>query len=85
MGIEFPQVIALAMQIGNARDLLGGHGSHHRESESKRRQEPLTLSKAKLFASLIEHGGIQDGLELVGHHGRLLAIHPKLLCEAKGC
>ena len=79
MGIEVPQFIELAVQPGNAFDLLGGHGGDHRKSESKRGNEPFAFGKSKPFASVIEHSGVQNGLELVGHGGKLLGIHPTCL------
>ena len=39
----------------------------------------MALGKADSFASLIEVIGIQDRLELIGHDGMLLGIHPMLL------
>ena len=81
---EIPQVIELAMEIGNADDLLRGHGGHHREAEAKRRDEPLAFGKFKLQAPVIEDGGIQDGWERVGHDGKVLGIHPTFLSLLEG-
>ena len=67
------------MQIGNGLDLLGGHGGHHREAQAKRRDETFALGKSELFAAFIEDIGIEDSLELVGHEGSLLEIHPTFL------
>ena len=44
----------------------------------------MAFAKPKGLASVIEYGGIQNGLELLGHDGKLLGIHPTLLCEVKG-
>src|SRR2546427_7112013 len=58
------------MESGKACNLLRSHGGDDGEAESKGSDEPLALTKPELFAPLIEHVGIQDGLELVGHEDR---------------
>src|SRR5438128_1735612 len=70
----------MTLQIGNALDLLRGHGGDNRETKSKWGNLTLTPAKLKLIATFIEQRGVKDGLELVGHHGKLLSIHPTLLC-----
>lgn len=45
----------------------------------------MAFAKPKGLASVIEHVGIQNSLELLGHDGKLLEIHPTLLCEVEGC
>src|SRR5207302_7372460 len=69
---------------GNGLDLLSGHGGHHRETEAKRCNEAFALGKSALFAALIEDVGIQDGLELGGHGGKLVGIHPTFLSCIEG-
>jgi len=50
----------------------------------KGRQLTPTLGKRKLAATVIEHVGIKDSLELVSHDGKLLWIHPTLLWLIEG-
>jgi len=78
-GLDLPQVVEMAMERSNAWDLLSGHGGDHREAESQGGDEPLALAECKLSTAVIEHVGIKDRLELVGHDDKLLLIHPKLL------
>src|SRR4029453_6272709 len=70
----------MTLQIGNAWALLRGHGGDNGETKSKWSNLTLTPAKLKLVATFIEQRGVKDGLELVGHHGKLLSIHPTLLC-----
>src|SRR6266849_3176719 len=49
------------------------------EAQAKRRDETFALGKSALFAAFIEDIGIENSLELVGHDGRLLEIHPTFL------
>src|SRR6266404_5506273 len=70
----------MTLQIGNALDLLRGHGGDNRETKAKGGNLTLAPAKLKLVATFIEQRGVKDGLELVGHHGKLLSIHPTLLC-----
>src|SRR2546422_11024515 len=74
----------MTLQIGNALGLLRGHGGDNRENKSKWGNLTLTPAKLKLIATFIEQRGVKDGLELVGHHGKLLSIHPTLLCLITG-
>src|SRR2546422_9288547 len=69
----------MTLQIGNALGLLRGHGGDNRETKSKWSNLTLAPAKLKLMATFIEQRGVKDGLELVGHHGKLLSIHPTLL------
>src|SRR5712692_6685423 len=70
----------MTRQIGKTLDFLSRHGGDHRETKPKGGNLPLAPAKLKLTAPCIEHGGVKDRLELVGHHGKLLSIHPTLLC-----
>src|SRR4029450_9066287 len=70
----------MTLPIGNALDLLSGHGGYNEETKSTWSNLTLTPAKLKLVATFIEQRGVKDGLELVGHHGKLLSIHPTLLC-----
>src|SRR5882672_9950514 len=70
----------MTRQIGNALDLLSGHGGDNRETKSQWGDWTLAPAKLKLMATCIEQRGVKDGWELVGHHGKLLSIHPTLLC-----
>jgi hypothetical protein len=81
--LGFPQLIALSMEIGNALDSLGGHRSPHREAQAQRRDQALALGQSELFAPFIQHGGIKDRLELLGHSGNLFGIHPPFLSRIK--
>jgi len=84
IAVKLPQLIELAMQISDGLDLLSGHGGHHREAQTKRRNKALTLDKSELSAAFIEDIGIEDRLELVGHGGKLLAIHSTFLSLIEG-
>src|SRR5712692_5928954 len=70
----------MTLQIGNTLDLLRGHGGDNRETKPKWGNLTLAPAKLKLIATFIEQRGVKDGWELVGHHGKLLSIHPTLLC-----
>src|SRR5882672_11969263 len=70
----------MTLQIGNTVDLLRGHGGDNRETKPKWGNLTLAPAKLKLIATFIEPRGVKDRLELVGHHGKLLSIHPTLLC-----
>jgi hypothetical protein len=72
------------MQIGNGLDLLGRHGADHREAQAKRGDETQALDQAKRLTAFIEDLFIEDSLELVGHHGKLLAIHSHFLSVLEG-
>jgi hypothetical protein len=84
IGVEFPQLIELTVQIGDGSDVLGGHGGAHREAQTKRRDEAFALDQSEFFAALIENLFIEDRLELVGQGGKLLGLHPILLLLIKG-
>src|ERR1700675_441344 len=70
----------MTRQIGKTLDLLSGHGGDNRETKPQWGNLTLAPAKLTLIATFIEHRGVKDGLELVGHHGKLLSIHPTLLC-----
>src|SRR4030095_1144895 len=70
----------MTLPIGNALDLLSGHGGDNGETKSTWSNLTLTPAKLKLVATFIEQRGVKDGLELVGHHGKLWSSHPTLLC-----
>ena len=57
---------------------------HDRQAASKGRDEAVAFGTLKGLASVMEYGGIQNGLALLGHDGKWLGIHPTLLCEVKG-
>ena len=84
IGVKFPQLIELAMQISDGVDLLGGHGGNHRQAQTTRRDEALALDQSAFFPALIEDLFIQDGLELIGHGGNLLGIHATFLSLIEG-
>ena len=84
IGVEVPQLIKLTMQIGDGLDLLGGHRGDHRKGQVKQRDEALAFGKSELFAPLIEDLFIEDGLELIGHGGKLVGIHSPVLSFVEG-
>src|SRR6266496_6205612 len=69
----------MTLQIGKALDLLSGHGGDNRETKPQWGNLTLAPAKLKLTATFMEQRGVKDRLELVGHHGKLLSIHPTLL------
>src|SRR6266571_8552155 len=70
----------MTLQIGKALVFLSYYGGDNRETKPKWGNLTLAPAKLKLTATCIEQRGVKDRLELVGHHGKLLSIHPTLLC-----
>src|SRR5687768_15163008 len=84
IGVEFPQLIELTMQIGDGVDLLSGHGAHHREAYTERGDEAFALDQAEGLTAFIEDLFIQDSLELMGHGGKVSGIHSTCLSFIEG-
>src|SRR5438034_9620413 len=70
----------MTLTIGNTLGLLRGHRGDNRKTKPKWGHLTLAPAKLQLTATCIEQRGVKDRLELVGHHGKLLSIHPTLLC-----
>ena len=71
---HLPQLVELAMQIGNGVDLLSRHGGDDGEAKMKWRDEALSFGKSELLATLIEDIGIEDRLELDDRAAQVVTV-----------
>src|SRR5215471_10099993 len=67
------------MEIGEGVDVLARRCRRQSQPQAKGRDDALTSTKPRLFATGVEEGFGKHPLELGGDHAQLLAIHLHLL------
>src|SRR6266702_4201511 len=67
------------MEIGEGVDVLARRGRRQSQPQAKGRDDALTTTKPRFFATGVEEGFGKHPLEFGGDHAQLLVIHLHLL------